>query len=245
MVVPSFALAAFLVRRKSNDWMALLVSLMLVGIGPLNITNTVLLTRWVGPALASDILSLSNQVNLSIIVLAFYLFPDGRFVPRFTRWLVVVGISGSLLFVLFLALAQSLIAGLLFVAVLVSLIVAQVYRYRRISTPLQRQQTKWVVYSLVVVLILALSVDVIPNILVPALGENGSIFSLISSGLANLFTILIPIAFGIAILRYRLWDIALVINRTLVYGILTACVISIYVLVVGYLGRSFTPGATS
>src|SRR5258708_5028249 len=236
MAVPTFALAAFLLWRRANDWMALLVSLMLIGIGPLNITNTVLLNHWVGPALASRVLSLSNLINLTIILLAFYLFPDGRFVPRFTRWIVGMGISANLLFVLFPALTQSLIGGLLFVGVLASLIVAQVYRYRRVSTLMQRQQTKWVVYSMAIVIILALSLDVIPQLLVPALGENGSLFSSVSSALTNLLTILIPIAFGIAILRYRLWDIDILINRTLVYGLLTASIVGIYVLVVGGLG---------
>ena len=46
----------------------------------------------------------------------------------------------------------------------------------------------------------------------------------------------IPIAIGIAILRYRLFDIELVLSRTLVYGILTACVVAVYVGVVGGLG---------
>ncbi len=236
MAVPSCALVAFLVWRRANDWMALLVCLMLIGIGPLNITNTVLLSQWLGLALASGVLSLSNQINLTIIILAFYLFPDGRFVPRFTRWIVAVGISGNIIFVLFPALGQSVIGGFPFVGVLASLVIAQVYRYRRISTLMQRQQTKWVEYSLAVVIILALSLDVIPQLLVPALLENGSLFSSISSALTNLLTILLPIAFSIAILRYRLWDIDSIINRTLVYGTLTASIVGIYVLVVVSLG---------
>jgi signal transduction histidine kinase len=51
--------------------------------------------------------------------------------------------------------------------------------------------------------------------------------------------LLIPLAIGIAILRYRLWDIDILINRTLVFGTLTACVVGIYVLVIGSLSLLF------
>jgi signal transduction histidine kinase len=60
----------------------------------------------------------------------------------------------------------------------------------------------------------------------------------IELALALLFAA-IPITVGNAVLRYRLYDIDLLINRTLVYGALTATIVAIYVLVVGYLGALF------
>jgi hypothetical protein len=49
--------------------------------------------------------------------------------------------------------------------------------------------------------------------------------------------LLIPLSIGFAILRRHLWDIDFIINRTLVYGALTASVVALYVLVVGTLGQ--------
>jgi hypothetical protein len=57
---------------------------------------------------------------------------------------------------------------------------------------------------------------------------------------ANRFLLLlIPLSLALAITRQHLWDIDALINRTLVYGALTVCVVGLYALVVGYLGLVF------
>ncbi|MDP9475812.1 MAG: sensor histidine kinase [Actinomycetota bacterium] len=93
----------------------------------------------------------------------------------------------------------------------------------------ERQQLKWVAYAVVV-----LAVAVAASSFSTAVDR-----SLIGRMLFLVGFLLIPVAFGVALLRYRLWNIDLVINRTLVYGALTACVVGLYVLIVGYLGAVF------
>ncbi len=121
--------------------------------------------------------------------------------------------------VVFDAVILPLWLGLLFVSG-ASLVV----RFRRSGSE-ERQQIKWLAFA-------ALLVPVWFLVNSPVQRAFPNLFLVIDAlALAG-----VPIAAGIAILRYRLYDIDLVINRTLVYGTLTACVVGIYVLVVGYLG---------
>jgi hypothetical protein len=107
---------------------------------------------------------------------------------------------------------------------------AQFYRYMSVSSPVLRQQTKWVVYSFAAVLI-GLVLITLPVILLPGLrsSETGRAFYLLLTIPAVLFALfLLPLSFGIAILRYRLWDIDILVRRTLVYGALTLTLGLIY-----------------
>ncbi|HEY6408648.1 MAG TPA: GAF domain-containing sensor histidine kinase, partial [Ktedonobacteraceae bacterium] len=115
-------------------------------------------------------------------------------------------------------------------------VVVQVYRYRRVSNVVQRQQTKWVVFGLTVAIagflgLLLLTATVSPT------GKNNALAQLIVVSAYYLFFLLIPLTIGIAILRYRLYDIDIIVNRSLVYLALTICVVGIYVLIVVALGN--------
>ncbi len=233
----SCALALLLFLRRSDDWMALLVALMLVYLVPGSITNTVVLSQWIGAALASILISIPYQLNLLLLVLVFYLFPNGRFVPRWTRWVFIGLVGVSLPFFIFPNTSTPwlyAVSNVLYLSVLISLVIAQIYRYRRVSSPLQRQQTKWVVYSLTLTVLLVVGITALPQLLVPALGQAGSLPASISTSVGNLLFLPLALAFGIAILRYRLYDIDVLINRTLVYGTLTVILTAVYIgLVIG------------
>ncbi len=225
--------AVLLVLRRSDDAMALLISFVLVSFASGNVNNTILLSQWVGPAFASILANIIGDISLSSFVLTFYLFPDVRFVPRWTRWLMLLFIGVALL-VTFGPLTSlpllliTVTADIAFFGALLSSVLAQLYRYRRVSSPLQRQQTKWIVYSLTVTILLVVATN-FPPAIVPALSPPGSLFASINNMLGNLVTVLIPLSFVVAILHYRLWDIDLLINRTLVYGTLTAILALVYV----------------
>lgn len=170
-----------------------------------------------------------------------YVFPDGRFVPRWTRWLLIGWTLNEVQVHFGLPVfAQepfaSLIA-LLFPVLLVSMIVAQLYRYRRVSTPEQRHQTKWVLFGLTAGIAgfagltsfvsLAGGSLVVPGTLAYFLMPGSLAYFLVVTGMF-LFPLLIPISIGIAILRSHLWDIDIIINRTLVYGSLTTLLALMY-----------------
>jgi hypothetical protein len=169
------------------------------------------------------------QQSCQELCLGFFLvtFPDGRFVPRWS-WLI-----GATLFVqgIFFQLPGPLnILSWPFPLIAIELVLAygspiaiQVYRYRRVSTAAQRQQTKWVIFGLVSALLL-LFVSFFSGALFPPL----SLYKLTADPFSSLAFLLIPLSISIAILRSRLWDIDFLINRTLVYGLLTITLALIY-----------------
>src|SRR5947209_6298995 len=224
VALATFATGCFIFWRKSDDWMALLFALTCVMGGMLSVLWTVGTSHsvWRLPILfVSELLFL-------LFFLAFTLFPDGRFVPRWTRWLLVVFSLVSVVVTFFTNLFTTHPQGiavplvLLYLSLYAGLIIAQMYRYRYVSTLIQRQQTKWVVYgftaNIVVTVLVFLPMLIFPRSLFPAVFLP--VFSCMSFLL--LFTI------GIAIFRYRLWDIDLLINRTLVYGTLTLTLALVY-----------------
>ena len=104
------------------------------------------------------------------------------------------------------------------------------YRWRHLYTYVQRQQTKWLLYGFVPVSLLFILSPALESI--PALNTPSSVYLFILPIIEVLGYLLVPVAIGIALLRYRLWDIDVLINRTLVYGLLSVTLLGTYLLLV-------------
>lgn len=231
-VVVFVAVGAVIAWRMPTDWLALLVALALVT-GSTGVTASALTDASQPWGIARD---LFEALPLSCLVVFLFVFPDGRFVPRWSWLLAIVFVATSLVTAFVPGSPLNLrnyplLDNLVFFGCLGVGAAGQVFRYRRVSDLRERQQTKWVVYGFSAVVVVSLVVDV-ANATAPALAPATALID-------TLVVLLIPLSLGVAILRHRLWDINIVINRTLLYGALTASVIGIYVLVVGYLGTLF------
>jgi hypothetical protein len=218
--------------RRSDDPVALLVATMLVVWGPLNglFVLTPNVTQGLSPVLDLTLNRVPTFVGYMAWMLFFYLFPSGRFVPRWTRWLALgwVLFSGSWLFTPFGPPTWPLpLFNIVILVLWGSFLVAQLYRYVRVSDATQRQQTKWVVFGIAVavggglatIFTVGAAIDLPPEQVGP---------KMLSLLLMDAFMLFIPLSIGIAVLRARLFDIDVVINRTLVYGSLTAVLALVY-----------------
>jgi hypothetical protein len=180
-----------------------------------------------------------NIVGTVFVVLLFFLFPSGRFAPRWTRWLAVAfcacQVTDVLIDNLFPKLnsrspALEMISWLVFIGIVVSLVWSQIYSYRKFSSPVQRRQTQSGSCSA-------------PPFQVPVDlslvdGDTPLRLLLRSTGFSLSF-LLVPFSISVAVLRSHLFDIDVLINRTLVYGSLTAMLIELYLSGILVLQRLF------
>jgi hypothetical protein len=125
---------------------------------------------------------------------------------------------------------QSSVGSVLFLLLLgcmVAAVLSMVLRFRR-SRGVERQQLKWSTYAGGLLILWALVTEfLLPN----AASWPDIVF--------GLFLAFVPVAAGVAVLRYRLYDVDRLINRTLVYGLLTALLGGVYASVVLVLGQLF------
>ncbi|HJT56307.1 MAG TPA: hypothetical protein VJ761_07430 [Ktedonobacteraceae bacterium] len=214
--------------RKSDEGVGLFVSLLLVFFGAIGFNDT-FLGAYVPaqPSLLLQILLYLIQNAAWAGLGAFLLtFPTGRFVPRWSGLLVLLWLALNVLYPDSLGWPPVLIAAELLL-VLGSTFGVMAYRYARVLNAIQRQQVKWFIYTIAVTFLFYIIMNGLPS-LVPGLSLADSPYQLVFAISTTLIFMFYPLCLGIAILRYRLWDIDVIINRTLVYGSLTALLALIY-----------------
>jgi hypothetical protein len=219
------ALAVVLFWRRSDDWMVMFISsyLLLYGTimaGPLEWAED-FYPGW--PSLAVDVVQPLFLTTPTIAL--FILFPDGRFVPPWTRWLILLSIplTGTILYL------PPFYSWAILGMIVLGAVYAQIYRYRYVSAPTERQQTKWVLFGFLLWLVL-MGILGVPYSIEMSLPSGSPLpwWSLVGSAGWWVALTIVPLSLSIAVLRYHLYDIDVLINRTLVYGSLTIMLALVY-----------------
>ena len=252
-------LGAVIFLRKSRDWMTGLVSLMLVTLGAAWFAPIHVLSEssdaWenVVDALGGGVLSspyFGRSVPGLLVFLFLCLFPDGRFVPRWAAGLVGAVVLEIVLWTLFpgspfdVSTWPQALQPLWTLGIPLTGLLSQLYRYWVVSDAAQRRQTRLVVSALILM-------GAVPALLVvaPDLGEAMPWLTLVTPRVEALYELILlfvlaavllmlPFSIAVSVVRYRLWDIRVVINRALVYGALSGLVALVYLAGILVLGEA-------
>jgi signal transduction histidine kinase len=221
--------------RRPRDAFVRLTTVFLALIGAANPPNLTALVDF-NPNL-EPLARLAQVLLLISLILFLFLFPDGLFKPAWARVAVLVDLVG-LVVLTFVAggsisdppdvVALPIFAGLLGGGAV------QVYRYMRTSNLAERQQTKWVVFAVALVVVgqlgFVILAPMLPSLVPPDL--HATPYDPTNVTGVTLLYLVLSLSICLAILRYRLWDIDVLINRSLVYGVLSISLLGVYALAV-------------
>lgn len=228
-----FALAVIVFIHRSDDWFAIFLSIMIVSFGMRVTSITANLTE---STTTNYLISPVIMMAEAGIILLGWLFPDGNFYPKWTKYLLPFLILNVFLLYFpdspfFASKLNPTIYTVINLTWYLAAGAALVFRYRYTVNPNQKQQIRWVYTGMVSALIWFVLFSV-PPLLFPVLSNEASTASLIFRVSMRLLGIILflalPASIAIAIARYKLFDIDLLINRALVYGTLTVVLTAVF-----------------
>jgi len=233
----AFGIAGLIIFwNKSEDWLALLVAFTLIGQGANAFDPLARMGRV--PGFQIPVHFVVSMVLLGL-PLSCYLFPDGKIQKRWMLyvagfwfvWLIVSTFWQSFPINIFNRGGNATLIYLLsLLAVLSTGIYAQVYRYRKTDSPVKRQQLKWIVFGVAVGILTGIGVNLFLTFFEltnPSAGTH-LIVDIVTQTLSVVAQFSVPVAVVFSILKYRLYDIELVINRSIIYGLLTVVLVAIF-----------------
>lgn len=230
------AVGALIFWQRSHELMAFSSSLWLVTIGLTLYEEEVRATGAAYPWLQPAALVLVWLGGAILLPLFFFIFPNGRFALRWTKWAWLIT---SAFFVSFGTAAELFPAfkttyegfgGYLWFIMVLGGIAVQFYRYRYLATANERQQTKWVVFAFLVIVVVNVTFFLINPLFLDfrvQQAEN-AVRNILGNAVSVFAFLMIPLGIGISILRYRLYDIDVIIRRTVQYSIVSAVLAAVY-----------------
>lgn len=219
-----------LVWRKPRDCWALFVALA-------HITYVFYVTPPMDVLLTADwplswLANFMQALGIGCALIFFYLLPDGRLTLGWTRPLALAWGAFTLIWGSFPALPFNLARPfqlspgwfVVYLAWLLTAVLAQFHRYRRRSSRTQRQQTKSVARALVIAIVAYMVVYGLGHLLQRQPQPNllYVLYDLLHMPLMLVLILPIPLAITVSIYRYHLFDMQFVLNRALVYSVLMA-----------------------
>jgi len=235
-VLLSLGLAVLLYWRGRGEPMALYFSYFLLTYG-LALGGPAELLFYIYTGSPEPAYALSAVLFGAPMTALLVLFPSGRPKPRWARWLIPIAVALLLAYLFYELLDIMLSNGrwvndaIWAVIVLPSLfaLVGQVQRYRFLSTAVERQQMKWALYGILLYFGLA-ALSSIPWTIARTMppGTPAPPWQALTGAVWWLLMNVIPAFFTLAILRTNLWNVDVVIRRTLTYSMITTLLVGVY-----------------
>jgi hypothetical protein len=233
----AFSIAGLIIAvNKSDDWLALLVAFTLIGqganaFGPLQRMAAI-------PSFEMPVRFIIAMVLMGL-PLSCYLFPDGKLQKRWMLYVVSIWFTWLMVSVFWHSFTLNIFERdgnatlrylLSLLAVLCTGIYAQVYRYRNTTSPIKREQLKWIVFGIAVGISMGIGVNLFLTFfeLTNPSASTYLIVDIVTQTLSVVAQFTVPVAVVFSILKHRLYDIELVINRSLVYGSLTIVLAAVF-----------------
>lgn len=258
MMSGAFVVAALAFIRRRDDWPALLFSMMILALVCSNTNFTRALAdnwRWV-----FWLRRWLQALGLALLLPIFCSFPDGRFMPRWTRWLCIVWVGQVALWLANLAplsplpggtIGDPAIVGGIYLFSWIGVGIAVLWnRLRRAAAGVERQQLLWTVGGIVAATgaaFLSYMAEGVINWLGTIQTPEGQMIVLLTTRPLYYFAtaLIVPMFIGPALLRYGLWGFRPLLTRTAIFIIITATLITMYLGLVGAIGWLFGYTSTS